>query len=88
MYRNQRSRYPLPKKENKMKGQWIDIMFGDRFHRKFKYRIDTMFKTWVADLVNYTLSKFPYLRKRKEFDLWFYLNNTRTPSQINVRPSK
>lgn len=71
-----------------MKKQWIDIMYGDKFHRKFKYAIDTLFDTWAEDLTNYTLENFPYLRRKKEFDLWFNLPNVREPLRINVRPKR
>lgn len=67
---------------------WIDIMFADRWHRKFKYTIDTIFNTWAADLVAYTLEKFPYLVERKEFDLWFNLPNVKEPVRLVVRPKK
>ena len=70
-----------------MKSLWIDIMFRDKFHRKFKYKLDTMFNTWVEDLVTYTLDKFPYLRSKKEFELWFNLPNMREPTRIIVRPN-
>ena len=70
-----------------MKKQWIDIMFGDKFHRKFKYPIDTVFNTWVSDLVDYTLTTFPYLRRRKEFALWFELPNATKPVELIVRPN-
>lgn len=71
-----------------MKPLWIDIMFRDKFHRKFKYKLDTMFNTWTEDLVNYTLKEFPYLNRRKEFELWFNLPNMREPTRIIVRPDK
>lgn len=70
-----------------MKAQWIDIMFGDRFHRKFKYTIRTAFNTWDRDLVEDTLEKFPYLRRRKEFDLWFTLPGGRESVRMVVRPA-
>lgn len=69
-----------------MKAQWIDIMFGDRFHRKFKYTINTLFNTWTEDLMNYTLNKFPYLKRRKEFDLWFNLPGREEPVRMVIRP--
>ena len=69
-----------------MKKLWIDIMFGDRFHRKFKYGVDTAIKTWAGDLVNYTLEQYPYLRRRKEFDLFFDLPNMKEPVRLTVRP--
>lgn len=69
-----------------MKKQWIDIMFGDKFHRKFKYTINTLLNTWVDDLVNYTLGTFPYLRRRKEFQLWFNLPNVKEPVSLTIRP--
>lgn len=71
-----------------MKPQWIDIMFGDRFHKKFRYTIDTFFSTWTEDLVEYTLKKFPYLRRRKEFDLWFNLPDETKPIRMVVRPNR
>ena len=71
----------------KQKSQWVDIMFGDRFHRKFKYSINTFFKTWEADLVDYVLEKFPYLKRRKEFDLWFNLPGGREAMRMVVRPN-
>ena len=70
-----------------MKPQWIDIMFGEFYHRKFKYTIDTTFKTWTEDLVNYTLEKFPCLRRRKEYDLWFNLPNEKEPVRMIIRPN-
>ena len=70
-----------------MKPQWIDIMFDDKFHRKFKYKIDTFFNTWMEDLVNYTLNEFPYLRRRREFDLWFNLPTQKDPVRMTVRPN-
>ena len=72
----------------KMKKQWIDIMFGDRWHRKFKYAIDTTFKTWLDDVVNYTLENFPYLRRRKEFSLWFSMPDATGTAQLVIRPKR
>jgi hypothetical protein len=63
-------------------------MFGDRFHRKFKYSINTLFKNWAADLVDYTLEKFPYLNRRKEFELWFNLPGEREAMRMVVRPKE
>lgn len=71
-----------------MKAQWIDIMYGDRFHRKFRYTINTFFNTWMEDLIDYTLEKFPYLRRRKEFELWFNLPSEDKPVRMVVRPKE
>lgn len=62
--------------------------YGIIFHRKFKYEIDTLFSTWMEDLMNYTLDTFPYLRRRKEFDLWFNLPNEKEPIRMTVIPKK
>ena len=71
-----------------MKKQWIDIMFGDKFHRKFKYIIDTRQKSWAEDLTRYVLDTYPYLRHRKEFSLWFDLPNATNPVSLIIRPQK
>ena len=62
-------------------------MFGDRFHRKFRYTIDTLFDTWAEDLNDYVLDTFPYLKRRKEFDLWFHLPEVNGDIRMTIRPN-
>ena len=71
-----------------MKAQWIDIMFNSRFHRKFKYKINTCLTTWAEDLKDYVLKQYLYLTKRREFQLWFNLPNVSDPVSLTIRPSR
>jgi hypothetical protein len=42
----------------------------------------------MEDLIDYTLEKFQYLRRRKEFDLWFSLPSEDKPVRMVVRPNE